>query len=424
MEARRRLMIVDCQAAGVSGDMLLGALLDLGVDEDLLDELAEAIARGASWCRELAIRTEEVVRGGLRARRVLVQADEDRGARGDELLRALSSASKRLGLSEQADELALASLKTLLEAEARVHGLRDQESAHLHELGSVDTLVDILGVAACLDRLGLLGDADFLATPVAVGGGTVRFSHGEASVPAPATLEILRSRGFPFTGGPVEGELATPTGVAILVNLVSRVVPFYPLMRPLAVGLGAGARELPGVPNVLRVVVGEPLGPELPSEAICVVETNVDDVSGEVLGHVIERLLSEGALDVCVVPVVMKKSRPGHIVRALAREADAARLAELLMEELGTLGVRLLRCERLVAPREVRALEVQVAGSRWPVRVKVARGPSGRVLRAKPEFEDLRTIARGTGLPLREVARVVQDAIRRELARGAEGQGA
>jgi len=420
LRAGKRVVLVDCGAAGISGDMLLGALLDLGVREGLLSELAQAVANAASWCRGLEVRAEDVIRGGFKAKRVLIKADEKRPATGEELLSALLKALKTLSLSEQAAELAKATLKTLLEAEAAVHG---GEGAHLHELGSVDTLIDILGVAACLEELGLLGRADFLATPVAVGSGLVRFSHGLTPVPAPATLEILRSRSFPFRGGPVEGELATPTGVAILVNLARAAVDFYPQIRPLAVGYGAGSRDLPGVPNVLRVVVGESVSPELAPERVCVLETNVDDVDGELLGYVIEKLLSEGALDACVIPVVAKKNRPGHIVRALAREDDAARLAALLMKELGTLGVRALRCERWAAPRELRAIEVEVGGVRRPVRVKVAWGPDGQLLRAKPEFDDLRTLAEAAGVSLREVRKAAEEAIREELARrlGREG---
>ena len=204
----KRLVLVDCRAAGISGDMFLGALLDLGLDQEVLSELAKAILKEAPWCRKLVIRAEEVERKGFRAKRVLVEAEEERASE-EGLRKALISASEELGLSREARELALRSLITLLEAEAAVHGPGHHG---VHELASVDTLVDILGVAKCLEELGLLRDCVFYSTPIAVGSGLVRFSHGDLPVPAPATLEILRSKGFPFLGGLLKGSWPPPPG--------------------------------------------------------------------------------------------------------------------------------------------------------------------------------------------------------------------
>ena len=407
-----RLVFIDCMAAGISGDMLLGALADLGVGQDTLASVASAVEEHLPGCKRLDVSVREVERQGLRAVRVEVLAEEERADRqGRELREALEACLEELGLPKEASELATTALNLILAAEARVHGAPPAE-VHLHELGSADTLVDILGVAAGLQELGLLGQARFLCSPVAVGGGLVRFSHGSTSVPAPATLEILASRGLPIIGGPVEAELTTPTGAALLTALVGGSwTRFPPPMRPTRVGYGAGARDISGLPNVLRVVVGEALELPLAADRVCLVETNIDDATGEVLGHALERLMGqEGVRDVCFIPVFAKKGRPGYIVRVLTDAWAVGQVARLLMEETGTLGVRVQAVERLVLERE--QVELQVLGR--TVRLKVARDADGRVVRIKPEYEDLKALAHELGKPLREVAELVLESARRK----------
>lgn len=249
----------------------------------------------------------------------------------------------------------------------------------------------------------------------------MEFSHGRLPTPSPATLEILRMGGIPVVGGPVEEELSTPTGAALLVSLVDAWSSFHPEMVVAGVGYGAGSKELPGVPNLLRVSVGTPLEERLFVEPLCVLETDLDDVDGETLGYVMERLLEEGARDVRFIPTVSKKGRPGTLLRALAYEEDLDRLVKLVMDETGTLGVRVIRCSRYVLEREVLPVEVEVGGIRREVRVKVSRDKDGRVVQVKPEYEDLRRLSEKTGIPLRKLRQTVVEEATRLVESPGEG---
>jgi len=211
-----------------------------------------------------------------------------------------------------------------------------------------------------------------------------------------------------MVGGPVEGELATPTGVSIVVNLVDRVLSFPPLMRPMRFGFGAGTMEFEGFSNALPIVLGESLYPKLVEGSVYLLETNVDDASGEVVGYALERLREEGALDACVIPMYGKKSRPGHIVRVMCGKGDVERFARILVSETGTLGVRVMASQRLTLPRRVVAVEVDVGGVMERVRVKVSKDLQGRVIYLKPEYEDVERISSKMRRPLREVFREVE----------------
>ena len=221
--------------------MIVGALLDLGVDTAKFSETMKTVGQHVKGCSRLEIEVDEVTRRGLRAKKLSVRAVEHATYRaGVELRDAVANCVGEIGLSDGARRLAMNAIDLLISAEAKVHG-ESLGEAHLHEAGSVDTVVDIVGAAVALEELSLLGDTKIYSMPVAVGGGLFRFSHGTFSSPAPATIEILRSRGFPMVGGPIDFELATPTGVALLVSMAEEASSFYPAMRPDVVGYGAGA---------------------------------------------------------------------------------------------------------------------------------------------------------------------------------------
>jgi len=416
-----RLVYVDCRTCGVSGDMLLGALVDLGADVEGLRRVAEKVCESTPWCDSLELHVSEELRGSLRGVRVEVRCvNTAEEARGSELLEAVRRSAEEVGLKGRAFRVAVEAVETMLKAESRVHG-RPPGEVHLHELSSADTVFDIVGVSWCLDRLGLLRDSRIVSSPVAVGGGVVEFSHGRLPTPAPATLEILRMGGIPVLGGPVEAELSTPTGVALLVSMVDAWSPVHPDMKVLGVGYGAGSMEIPGVPNLLRISVGEPLEERLMREPICILETDLDDVDGETLGYVMDRLLEEGARDVKAVPTTSKKGRPGVLLRTLVYAEDADRIVRLIMDETGTLGVRVLRCTRYVLEREVVPVEVEVGGARARVRVKVSRDREGRIVQVKPEYEDLKTLSKRTGIPLRRLRRIVLEEASRVVGGLEEG---
>jgi len=410
-----RIAILDCSAAGASGDMILGALLDLGVDVEGFRETMRRAEGLLPGCESLEVRVSDTTRGGFRCKRAEFRLSESVAERrGREVVEAVSTLAGELGLSSEARGLALNSARTLVEAEARLHG-QSVDDVSLHEAGSIDTALDIVGVAYALEELGLLRDCEIYATPVAVGGGLFTFSHGVFPSPGPAALEILMSKGFPLSGGPVDAELLTPTGAALLVNMARGAVRHYPPMEPRAIGYGAGARELEGLANILRIVVGQRLSSPMLRDMVYVLETNLDDVSGEVLGHALERLLQEGARDVSVIPMFTKKSRPGQIVKVIVDAWDVERLSRVLVEETGTLGVRAMPCERLVLQREIVPLQIELGGVKHIVNVKVSRDMGGKVVAVKPEYEDVKKLAEKAGKPLRIVFEEVSERARSAL---------
>jgi len=405
-----KILVLDPRLAGISGDMLLGALVDLTGKVDCLYEVASAIEKEVEYCEGLELKVYDVERRGVKAKRVELSARESlKGVTPEAFKRNLRRVLEGLDLSEVAKEVAWKVADEICDAEARVHG----PGHELFEVASVDTIFDVIGAVALLDRSGLLS-SEIYTTPPALGSGAVETAHGLLPIPTPMTLEVLRKHGFAYSNLAVEHELTTPTGAALLVNLAKRVVDFYPPMRVEGVGYGAGSKDLELVPNVLRAVLGEGPSP-VARERVVVLETTVDDVTGEVLGHAVERLLELGALDVVVLTGVGKKGRPAHVVRVLSKPERSSELAEALIEELGTLGVRALEAFRFVVERLERKLEVEVCGKRFEVAVKEAKALDGRALRVKPEYEDLKKISRELGIPLRRVLEILQ--------REVEGQG-
>ncbi|MCC6029897.1 MAG: nickel pincer cofactor biosynthesis protein LarC [Candidatus Korarchaeum sp.] len=386
------MILIDC-SSGISGDMFLAALLDLGADEKkvlrAIDEIGELLSK-------IEVRIGEVKRRGIRAKKVDFYSESWPSLSGEDLINYVERCVEKLDISDEARGYAIRVAETLVEAERRVHG-----EAHLHEIGQPDAIAEIVGVSVALDDLKAFNTTVY-STPLAVGGGFVENSHGRLPVPAPVTLEILK--GFPISGGPVREELATPTGASLLVNIVDSVTELYPMMRPSGVGYGAGSKELE-IPNVIRIVSGEPL--DARREEVLMIETNVDDVPGEVLGYALDKLMKEGARDAFIIPIIAKKGRPGQVLKAIADRGNAEHLARVMIEETGSLGVRVYRCERIVLNREVVPVKVSVDGREFEVRVKVAGS-----LRAKPEYEDVREIAERTGKPLRVVMKLVEDRLR------------
>jgi len=259
--------------------------------------------------------------------------------------------------------------------------------------------------------------------PISSGGGTVSTSHGLLPVPAPATLEILRRFGLIWKGGPVDEEVLTPTGAAILANFVDEIVDRYPEMKAESVGYGAGKKDLE-IPNVLRGVVGNLRVEKDADQSACShrhhdrvvqLETNVDDVTGEVLGNLLELLMEAGALDASIVPALMKKGRPGNVVKVIATAEKVETLAALIMKETGSLGLRVFpSLHRYIAQREERSVSVEIEGKSYEVSVKLSH-LGGKVLSLKPEYEDCKKIAKDADLPLREVARKVEERAWKEI---------
>jgi pyridinium-3,5-bisthiocarboxylic acid mononucleotide nickel chelatase len=405
------LAIIDANSSGVSGDKYLGALVNMGGRVESLRKIAKVVTEYLPGTVNVEVEARKVERGGIEGHLVMIESQEQNPRReGSVILSAAVKCARKLELSDWGTKFSLSTVETLLQAESKVHGhsLRDVE---LEELGSADTLIDVLGVARLSEELGL-AEATWWSTPVAVGGGTSHFSRRSYPNPAPAVAEILRARKFPMVRGLGDQELSTPTGVAITVNLAGSYSQSHPAIRPGIVGYGAGSKDIDGVANILRIMAGQSLETPHSHDETVILETNIDDVTGEVLGRAVERLMSQGARDVTITPVYMKKNRPGHIVTVIAKKDDAEALAQILIAETGTLGVRELPVIRHISPRTRKTVQLRVRGKTHPVGVKISEDRRGRVLGLKVEYEDLRRISDTTGISILELQRRAKPLLR------------
>jgi hypothetical protein len=367
--------------SGISGDMTVGALLHLGVSlDDLQTELAKLPLSGYQLSQSIRHYS------GIRATKFDVAVSEPLVERS---FRAIASMLRASALLPQVKETALRIFTVLAEAEGRVHGIAPA-AVHFHEVGAVDSIVDIVGAAFGLHALGV---EKIYASPLPMGRGFVPSRHGVLPIPAPATVELMK--GLPARLEDGSAEMVTPTGAAILAALAQRGDP--PQLQLSGVGYGAGGRTLQDRPNLLRVMLGTVMEP--PREAqLLVLETNIDDLNPEIYEHVMERLFAAGARDVCLLPVHMKKNRPGVMLWVLGEIPDREKLSAIMFAETSTIGVRSYLVARVALARESR----EVMTSHGLVRVKLSRAPDGRV-HAAPEYEDCKRLAREKSLPLKTV---------------------
>jgi len=381
--------------AGIAGDMALASLVDAGADLDQVVAGLRALTVDG-W----HVEANRTTKAGLAATQLRVDVGAAETGAERTWAEVAEIIQRAEGLPPRVRHRSHQVFAGLAAAEGRVHGVAPGD-VHFHEVGSVDAIIDVVGTCLALE---LLGVGSVYSSPVALGTGMARSRHGQLPIPAPAVLELLS--GAPVYGSEHRLELTTPTGAALLAGLAESFGPLPPL-RPTATGYGAGTADLVGAPNVLQVVVGE-LGPSLAGEHqdLVVLETNLDDVTGEVLAHTVATLLGAGALDAWLVPMVAKKGRPGHVLNVLCEPATVADLARALAAETGTLGVRQHLVQRWAAHRH--SVEVDVGG--LVVRVKV--GP----YRFKAEHDDCARAAGQLGLTVSEVARRAEEAARRPSA--------
>ncbi|MFC7340039.1 nickel pincer cofactor biosynthesis protein LarC [Saccharopolyspora griseoalba] len=359
---------------GVSGDMLLGALLGLGAPLDRVRAAIEATGL-TGW----SLSARQVQVDGIAATRAVVEVDDGAAERhASELLERASRAPEPIAST------ACSAIRAIAEVEGGLHD-RDPEQVHLHEIGGLDTIVDTVGVAAAVHELGV---AEVRSAPIALGSGTVRCAHGELPAPAPAALRLLE--GAAVIGAELPGETVTPTGAALLRALGTRYSP-PPAMTLGPTAHGAGGKRFEQRPNVLTASLGEPAAGGSP---MLLLECNVDDVTAETLGHVLDLLLEAGAADAWTSPAAMKKSRPGHVLHVLCHPPDERALTEIALAETGSLGLRRQEVSRTALPRSISTVTVDG----HPIRLK--HGPH----RTKPEHDDVAAAARALGRPLREIA--------------------
>lgn len=422
---------------GASGDMILGALLAAGATPNVLARVEESL--------DIEYDVGSTTKNGISSTRVVVRSDEgsdgENGGRdehthshdehhhdhdhqhehdhhnhehehehaeGSGPLRSYTEVIEiveSMGLSESVESDAKRMFRLLGEAEASVHGT-ELEATHFHEVGADDAIADIVGACLLLDDLAV---DRIVTTPIATGGGEVSMSHGTYPVPAPAVTNIAAQSEWALRGGPVESELLTPTGAAIL-GVVADGVETLPTLRVDHSGYGAGGYDFPEHPNVLRAIVGRSRG-GLVRDDIRVLETNLDDATPEVLGGLHDALMDAGARDVSILPATMKKSRPGHLVKVIVKPEDTEQVARRLAVETGTLGVRETGVEhRFVAQRSFETVSLEIDGDSYDIPMKIASDSDGAVYDVSAEYDDAAAIADETGLSTREILRRAEDA--------------
>ncbi len=420
-------VLIDVATAGASGDMFLSALLDLIGENDALTPVAASLL---IYDPTLRVRIQSKTHEGRTGRHLEVTLDRGIRLTPNSLREVLNAIAEECELSKVARDFCDNTLNELFQAECRAHD-QTLEDLHLHELGSVDTILDIAGTAYLLEKAGLFGTAKFFSTEVAVGTGTIQTEHGKLAVPVPAVAEILVANDIPYVNGPANTEVLTPTGAAILATLVDEFGAPPGEFIAMRQGVGFGSRDLGDIPNMMRIMVGDSVltTKKLPkpakgkarkgtrakkekievldgwnSDEVVVVETTVDDVDGEIMGSLFDVLLSEGlAYDVVMIPAFGKKNRPCFIVKVIAAKAGLKGIAEVMMRHLGTLGVRYTTWERLKALRETIVCKMIIDGREFMVRVKVSRAPDGSIITIKPEADDVLTVSKATGISVREL---------------------
>jgi pyridinium-3,5-bisthiocarboxylic acid mononucleotide nickel chelatase len=382
--------------AGASGDMMLGAMVDAGVDPQALTEQLSLLN-----VTGFDLRFEKVKRAGLTATYAVVTIQPEGGHRHlSDILKIIDNSSLAAGVKERATNI----FTRLGEAEARVHN-EPIENVHFHEVGALDAIVDVVGAAICFD---LLGIEEFICSPLHVGSGMVEMEHGRFPVPPPAVVDLLK--GVPFYSTDIKGELLTPTGAAIITTVSKQYGPIPPI-EVAQVGYGAGTREYETFPNVLRVLIGTSEPESDSDERLLMIETNIDDVSPQIVGHVMDRAFELGALDCYFTAVQMKKNRPGVLLSVLCEKRAKDSIMQLLFRETTTLGIRTYEVNRRALPRSIVRVETQYG----PIDVKVAH-LNGQVVNEMPEFDQCRSAARKAGVPVR----VVENAVRVALAKSKE----
>jgi uncharacterized protein (TIGR00299 family) protein len=378
-----KIAYFDC-FAGAAGDMIVAAMLDAGLDADFLK--AQLATLGL---KNLDIKISQTSRTGLRAVSFIPVVQKEHKHRN---LKDITEIITKSGISEKAKKTALAVFEKIAQAEGKVHG-KDPNEIQFHEVGALDSIVDIVSASVGFDALGL--DKVYCST-LSVGGGTVECAHQLLPVPAPATTELLK--GVPIVGGPGQFELLTPTAAAILTTVVDRFCPL-PAMKIEAIGYGAGSLESEKFPNVLRLILGQIVDDaEANADSVCLLETNIDDASGELVGSVTEKLFGSGALDVFTTPIYMKHGRPAEQISVICKISDVQPLEQTLFEEGLTFGIRRQILQRTKLAREFVAVQTEFG----QIRIKVG-SLCGKIVNAKPEFSDCSAAAKKHNVPVKAV---------------------
>ena len=408
MNSMGRIAVIDAQISGISGDMLLSSLVDAGANKKRVTAAIFACQKFLKGSSIQEVNFRRKVFGGFGATQLALRSRDNVSARrGSEMYQALSQCCEHAGLGSSGRAFALESLKRIIVAESSVHG-QEFKDVFLHESSSIDTFVDLIGCAVALEDLDLF-KSRFFSTRIAVGSGQFTFSHGVVSNPGNAIIEIFKGLPFTLFGSPTEEEQTTPTGAAMLVTLSNYGLDYYPAVSPEKTGYGAGQKCLKNVPNILRLVIGKsPLSLDANIDTVFVIETHIDDLSGELVGNLIEKLDKSGALDVSILQGLSKKNRPNYIVKIISNVLDLNNILEILYTESGTLGARVQEVRRIVMTRNAVTTSMRIRDKSFDIRVKIARDLKGNVINVKPEFEDIKNISQVIGLPSKRIMDLVK----------------
>jgi len=402
-----KIVIIDSQVAGISGDMLLSSLVDIGANKK---KVVDSIYACQDYFEGSKIRKVNFIKTtsyGISCTKLLFEyKDSTRFRLGSVVYRSIASCCDSINLSNVAKSFVLNSIKTIITAESKIHGTK-HDDVRLHEVSTVDTAADLIGTAVALDNLGLLSQK-FYSTDVAIGNGMLQFSHGIVPNPGNAILEILRNSQILLVPGKIDGELTTPTGAAMLVSLAPEHISQYPPFTPEQIGNGAGKKDGKNVANILRLVVGQSnSNVDHTSESVCEIETNVDDATGETIGNMIETLYASGAKDVTVLQGISKKNRPSFIIKVLSDITSRDSLVKLLLNETGSLGCRVHEINRITIPRSFITVPITIGNQRFVVKVKLSKDKDGTIKMIKPEYDDIKKIATRLKAPYRKVFDIV-----------------
>ncbi len=406
------VLVIDGQIAGISGDMLLSSLVNMGANKS---KVIDGVFQAENYLKGSKIKKidfKKIVKNGTEATYLDLDIEESHHERkGLEIQECILLTSDKVGLSEAAKVFAKESIRSLLLAESKIHG-EPIESVHFHEASSMDTIIDIIGTTIALDDLGIIGE-EIISTPIAVGGGSLSFSHGIVSNPASAILEIFRNTDITIHGGQAKEELTTPTGASMLVNLADRCSEFYPLMKIKSIGYGAGKKDFNDFPNVLKIVRGESIQ-QYNVDTVQILDTNIDDVSGEIIGNMIEKLMSNGAKDVTVTPAITKKGRPSNLVSVICDSSSVNNLIDVLISETGTLGIRIRTSERYVIPRVIVSTPITIRGRSFTVKSKIVK-QNEMIKNFKVESEDIKSVAEALSISFKEASDLISIEVRQKL---------
>ena len=401
------VLFIDCQIAGISGDMILSSLVDIGANKS---KIIDGIKESANFLQGSTIKKldfTKVQKKGKSATQLVLELDENIHERkGTEIKNCIQLSCEKLELSDSAKEFAENSINTLINAESNVHG-ENESSVHFHEASSIDTVVDIVGTAIALDDLNLF-DEEISCSHVTIGGGTVSFSHGVTSNPAYAITEIFKNSNIVVRGGPVTEELTTPTGASILVNLASSCKEFFVDMSIDSVGYGAGTKNFDGFANVLKIIQGKS-NETLDRDSVKILETNLDDVSGEVIANTIEKLMENGAKDVTVTQAITKKGRPTQLISVICNVQNTNSLLNILISETRTLGVRIRTSERYIVPRKILESDVTLENQKFTIHYKISDSDHFKL-----EFEDVKSISNALNISFNKTEELLKEQIKKK----------